>query len=111
MTAGAPTAASMFALDWRTVLTIASMATVTYLLRAGGYWLFRTFKPSPGLQSMLTYVPGALFVSFVVPSVVAGGTKEWIAAAVTVVVAVMTRSIVWPIFAGTATAWVVWMFA
>jgi len=94
-----------------TVLTIVSMAAVTYLLRAGGYWLFRTFKPSPGLQSMLTYVPGALFVSFVVPSVVAGGVKEWIAAAVTVVVAVMTRSIVWPIFAGTATAWVVWMLA
>ena len=100
----------MMTLHLWTLLTIASMAAVTYLLRAGGYWLFRTFKPSQGVQSMLTYVPGALFVSFVVPSVVAGGMKEWIAAAVTVAVAVMTRSIVWPIFAGTATAWVVWMF-
>jgi uncharacterized membrane protein len=110
MSSGAQTAGAMTALDVWTVLTIVSMAAVTYLLRAGGYWLFRTFKPSPGVQSMLTYVPGALFVSFVVPSVVAGGMKEWIAAGVTVAVAVMTRSIVWPIFAGTATAWVVWVF-
>lgn len=100
----------MMTLNLWTVLTIVSMGAVTYLLRAGGYWLFRTFKPSPGAQSMLTYVPGALFVSFVVPSVVAGGMKEWIAAVVTVAIALMTRSIVWPTFAGTATAWMVWMF-
>lgn len=100
----------MTSLNVWTVLTIMSMAAVTYLLRAGGYWLFRVFKPSPGMQSMLSYVPGALFVSFVTPSVIAGGVKEWIAAAVTVAVALATKSIVWPIFAGTAAAWVVWMF-
>jgi uncharacterized membrane protein len=91
-----------------TVLTIVSMSAVTYLSRAGGYWLFRQFKPSPGLQTMLTYVPGALFVSFVTPSVVSGGLKEWIGAAVALVVARATGSLVWPIFAGTAAAWVVW---
>ena len=94
--------------DVWTVLTIASMALVTYLSRAGGYWLFRQFKPSPGLQSMLSYVPGALFVSFVAPSVVSGGLKEWVGTAVALVVARATGSLVWPIFAGTAAAWVVW---
>ena len=91
-----------------TALTIVSMSAVTYLCRAGGYWAFRQFKPSAGLQSMLSYVPGALFVSFVAPSVVSGGLKEWIGAAVALVVARVTGSLVWPIFAGTAAAWVVW---
>jgi uncharacterized membrane protein len=95
-------------LDLWTFLTIVSMSLVTYLCRAGGYWVFRQFKPSAGLQSMLSYVPGALFVSFVMPSVVAGGTKEWMGAAVTVVVARLTGSLMWPIFAGTAATWVMW---
>jgi uncharacterized membrane protein len=95
-------------LDAWTVLTIVSMALVTYLCRAGGYWLFRQLKPSPALQSILSYVPGALFVSFVVPAVMAGGTKEWIGAGVALVTARLTNSIVWPIITGTAAAWIAW---
>jgi uncharacterized membrane protein len=91
-----------------TCLTILSMALVTFLCRAGGYWVFRRFKPSPMLQSMLSYIPGALFVSFVVPAVAAGGLKEWIGAGVALVTAKLTGSLVWPIAAGTAAAWVVW---
>ena len=98
----------MMQLDTWTFLTIVSMALVTYLCRAGGYWAFRQLKPSPGLQTMLSYVPGALFVSFLVPSIVAGGLKEWIGAAVALAVARVTGSLVWPIFAGTAAAWIVW---
>jgi uncharacterized membrane protein len=94
--------------DLHTLLTIVSMALVTYLSRAGGYWLFRQLKPSPALQSVLSYVPGALFVSFVVPAVVSGGMKEWVGAAAAFAVARLTGSVVWPIVAGTAAAWVVW---
>jgi uncharacterized membrane protein len=92
-----------------TVLTIISMALVTYLCRAGGYWIFRQLKPSPALQSVLSYVPGALFVSFVVPAVVAGGVKEWVGAAVAVAIAWKTRSVAWPILGGTAVAWIIWV--
>ena len=95
-------------LDLWTTLTIISMALVTYLSRAGGYWLFRQFNPSPGFQVVLSYVPGALFVSFVAPAVVSGGPKEWVGAAVAFVVARLTGSLVWPIFAGTGAAWLVW---
>ncbi len=91
-----------------TVLTIISMALATYLTRAGGYWLFRQFKPSPALQSVLSYIPGALFVSFVVPAVASGGLKEWVGTAAALVVARTTGSLVWSIVAGTAAAWVVW---
>jgi len=99
--------ASMKVDAW-TMLTIVSMALVTYLCRAGGYWLFRQLKPSPALQSVLSYVPGALFVSFIVPAVMAGGAKEWIGAGVALITARFTSSIVWPIVTGTAAAWVAW---
>jgi len=98
-------------LELWTVLTILSMAVVTYACRAGGYWLFRQFKPSAGLQTFLNYIPGALFVSFVVPAVAAGGPKEWLGAAVTLITARLSGSLVWPIFAGTGAAWLVWMFS
>jgi uncharacterized membrane protein len=91
-----------------TLLTIVSMALVTYLCRGGGYWLFRQLKPSPALQSVLSYIPGALFVSFIVPAVMAGEMKEWIGACVALVTARYTNSIVWPIVTGTAAAWLVW---
>ena len=91
-----------------TFLTIVSMALVTYLTRAGGYWVFRQFKPSPALQSVLSYVPGALFVSFVVPAVVAGGLKEWVGTAAALIVARTTGSLVWSIVVGTAVAWGAW---
>jgi uncharacterized membrane protein len=91
-----------------TLLTIVSMTIANYQCRGGGYWLFRQLKPSPALQSMLSYVPGALFVSFIVPEVMAGEAKDWIGAAVALVTARLTTSIVWPIAAGTAAAWASW---
>jgi uncharacterized membrane protein len=96
------------AVDPWTFLTIVSMASVTYLCRGGGYWLFRQLKPSPALQSILSYVPGALFVSFIVPEVLEGGLKEWVGAAVALVTAYFMKSIIWPIVAGTAATWLVW---
>ncbi len=84
------------------------MAATTYLCRAGGYWLFSRIDPPPALRSVLSYVPGTLFVSFVVPSVVSGGLDEWTGAAATVAAAVILRSHVWPIFIGVGAAWVMW---
>ncbi len=40
----------------------------------GGYWLFRQLRPSPALRVMLAYLPRTLFVSYVVPALVGGGT-------------------------------------
>lgn len=91
------------------VLAILSMAVVTYACRAGGYWLFSRIEPSTALRNGLSYVPGALFLSFVVPAVAEGGPKEWIGAAVTALAVWITGSMVWPILIGVATVWVVWL--
>ena len=93
-------------LDPWIVLAIVSMALATYATRAGGYWLFSRFTPPDAVRTMLTYVPGTLFISFVTPSIINGGWKEWIGALVTLAVAMRTRSPAWPSALGTAAAWI-----
>ena len=74
-------------LDPWTAAAILGMAAVTYACRAGGYWLFRQITPGPMLRAVLSYIPGTLFVSFVVPALLAGrahtavGTVATLAAA------------------------------
>ena len=87
---------------------IAAMALVTYTTRAGGYLLFRTFRPSRGMRAMLGYIPGTLFVSYVVPALAAGGAQQWAGAAATLAVMLATRSMSLAILAGTGAAWAVW---
>ncbi|MET0292556.1 MAG: AzlD domain-containing protein [Steroidobacteraceae bacterium] len=94
--------------DSHTLLAILAMAAAAYFCRAGGYWLFSRFEPTPAVRNVLSYLPGTLFVAFVVPGIVAGGAKEWVGAAVAIVAARLTGSLVWPIFLGTAAAWMVW---
>ena len=87
------------------------MAATTYLNRAGGYWLFRTFSPPPIVRQMLAYIPGALFVSYVVPKLVAGGPEEWAGAFVTILAMKATGNLAVTILAGTGAAWAVWALA
>ena len=101
--------APLMSLDLWTALTILSMGAVTYAIRAGGYWLFKRMPPSPAVKTMLSYVPGTLFVSFVFPAVASGGLKEWVGAAVAAALVMLTGNMTWPIFAGTAAAWIVWL--
>ena len=60
-------------IDWPNTVAIILMGIATYACRGGGYWLFRQIRPSPLIRAMLAYVPGTLFVSFVVPSLIQGG--------------------------------------
>ncbi|MFD2263951.1 AzlD family protein [Lacibacterium aquatile] len=99
-------------IDWsvdpETLLAILLMAGVTYLCRAGGYALFRQMDPGPRLRSALAYLPGALFVAYVVPALVQSGPKEWVGALVTVVVMFTTRNLIAGILLGTGAATAVW---
>lgn len=94
-------------LDPLIFLAIVSMALATYATRAGGYWLFSRFDPPQAVRIMLSYVPGTLFVSFVTPSIINGGPKEWIGAVVTLLIAMRTKSPAWPIAIGTGAAWII----
>ena len=50
------------------LLAIGAMAVATFGCRAGGYWVFSRLPPSAFLRSVMSYLPGALFVAFVVPA-------------------------------------------
>lgn len=96
-------------LDPATVLAIAGMAVATYLCRAGGYALFRRAPPTPLTRAVLGYLPGAMFVAYVVPLLARGGPQQWAGAAATLAAMAATRSIGWAIAAGVAAAWAVWL--
>jgi uncharacterized membrane protein len=91
-----------------TIATILGMTVATYASRGGGYWLFRQVRPSPALRVMLGYLPGTLFVSYVVPALVGGGREQWAGALATLVVMRLAGSLSGAIFAGTAAAWMIW---
>lgn len=90
------------------IVAILGMALGVVACRLGGYWLFNRVNPSPAVRTLLAYVPGCLFVSYVTPAVLSGGPKAWVGAAVAALTMKLTGSMVWPIFTGTAAAWLVW---
>lgn len=90
--------------------TIFGMAMATYATRAGGYLLFRVFRMPPLIRAALTYVPGALFISYVAPALANGGVQQWVGAVATVALMVGTRSLGAAILGGVAAAWLVWSF-
>ena len=95
-------------LDPWVLAAIAGMSLATYLLRAGGYLLFRAVRPPAVLRNALAYIPGALFVSYVVPALAAGGRQQWVGAAATLALMLATRRLEVAILGGTAAAWAVW---
>ncbi len=95
-------------LDPWTLVAIAGMALVSYACRGGGYWLFRRIRPSPVLRDMLGTIPGALFVSYVVPKLVDGGAWQWVGAAVTLGLTWRFGNLAVAVIGGTAAGWAVW---
>ncbi len=75
------------------LLTILAMAVVTYLTRIGGVWLMGHVTLSPRMNAWLTYLPGAVIVSIVAPTVFSTGLAETGAALATVLVAARTRNL------------------
>ena len=87
------------------LLAILGMALVTYACRAGGYAVLRAVRPPPFVEAMLRHLPGALFMAYVTPPLVAGGLAAWLAAAAVVAVQVATRNLGLAICAGVAAVW------
>ncbi len=95
-------------LDPWVLAAIGAMALATYLTRAGGYWLFRVISPPPMVRAMLGYIPGTLFVSYVVPALVVGGVQQWVGAAATLAIMLTTRNLALAILGGTLAAAIIW---
>ncbi len=80
-------------LDPQTLLTIMLMALATYATRAGGLWLASRLTLSDRVEAWLGYIPGAILVSLVAPTVLTGGLAETLAAVAVVLVALRTGSL------------------
>lgn len=63
-----------FALHGPTMLAILGMAAAVFLIRAGGLYLAKRITPTPRVEAFLAHLPGAMFVSLIVPAVIQGGT-------------------------------------
>jgi uncharacterized membrane protein len=98
-------------LDPWVLLTILAMSAATYATRAGGYLLFRAFRPSEGVRALLGYIPGTLFMAYVTPALAEGRLPEWLGALAAVAIMLVTRQMSAAILGGTATAWLVWSLA
>lgn len=79
-------------LDPQGLLTIALMALATYATRVGGLWLMSRLTLSDRMEAWLGYIPGAILVSIVAPTVLASGIAEALAALAVVLVALRSGS-------------------
>lgn len=80
-------------LDPQTLLTILLMALATYATRAGGLWLTSRLTLSDRIEAWLEYIPGAILVSLVAPTVLTSGLAEALAGLAVVLVALRTGSL------------------
>ena len=79
--------------DPRVLVTILLMAIAIYATRAGGLWLASWVEISGRLEAWLNYLPGAILVSIVAPTVLTGGIAEALAALAVVLVALRSGSL------------------
>lgn len=87
------------------LLTILGMALATYLCRAGGYALFRAFRPPRFVEVALQHLPGPIFMAYVAPALAAQGVKGFVAAAAVVAAQALTRNLAVAIGAGVGAMW------
>ena len=80
-------------LDPQALLTIALMAIATYATRSGGLWLASRVALSERMEAWLGYIPGAILVSLVAPTVLTGGLAETLAAVAVILIALRTGSL------------------
>ena len=87
------------------LLAILGMALATYLCRAGGYALFRAFRPPRFVEVTLQHLPGPIFVAYVAPALAMQGARGFIAAALVVAAQAATRNLAAAIAVGVAAMW------
>jgi uncharacterized membrane protein len=79
------------------------MALVTYLTRAGGFWLMAYLPPSPWLAAWLRTLPGTLLVALVAPALAREGPTGIAAAGAAILVALRTNNTLAAMLAGVGT--------
>src|SRR3712207_8813347 len=87
-------------LDPQALLAITLMAIATYATRSGGLWLASRLSLSERAEAWLGYIPGAILVSLVAPTVLTGGLPETLAAVAAILVALRTGGLPVALVAG-----------
>ena len=82
------------------LVAILGMALVTYLTRIGGLWLMSRITLSKRMRAWLGYLPGAMIVAIIAPTVLSTGFAEAGAALATVLVAARTRNMLLSMIVG-----------
>ncbi|MET1413858.1 AzlD domain-containing protein [Roseibium sp. HPY-6] len=80
MSEGALSADNMF------LIAVFGMASITYALRAGGYWVMGRLTITPRMRRGLEALPGAIIVSTVLPIILQGGLAVGLCLIVAVIV-------------------------
>ncbi|HKV01304.1 MAG TPA: AzlD domain-containing protein [Ktedonobacteraceae bacterium] len=89
--------------DALALITILGMALVTYITRAGGFWLMGLVTPSPRIEAWLRQIPGAVLVAIIAPTVLASSLAETLAALATALVALRTKNVLVAMLIGVGT--------
>jgi branched chain amino acid efflux pump len=89
--------------DTLALITILGMALVTYITRAGGFWLMGLVTPSPRIEAWLRQIPGAVLVAIIAPTVLASSLAETLAALATALVALRTKNVLVAMLIGVVT--------
>jgi uncharacterized membrane protein len=82
------------------LVTILGMAAVTYAIRAGGLLIAGRLPQRGFAARLMRNIPGAVLAALVAPALVSGGIIEAVAAALTALVFVLTRSLLPAMVAG-----------
>lgn len=81
-------------------LVIAGLAAATITIRLGGYYLGAALPQSGPWARGLKALPGTLITALVTLQLLNGGPAEWIAGAVALAVAIVSRSLPLTMLAG-----------
>jgi uncharacterized membrane protein len=92
-------------------LVIIWVAAITLGIRLGGVIVGRRIPQQGVWARALNALPGCLIVSLVAVMVLSGGPQEWLAAAIALAVALVTKSLPVTMIAGIAAIWAIREFA
>ncbi|TNE34349.1 MAG: AzlD domain-containing protein [Alphaproteobacteria bacterium] len=86
-------------------IVIAGLAAGTFAIRIGGYLLGARLPKTGGWARAFTALPGCLISALLAVILVQGSTAEWIAGAIALIAALLTRNLPVTMIAGIATVW------
>ncbi|NQW01496.1 MAG: AzlD domain-containing protein [Rhodospirillales bacterium] len=94
-----------------TWLVILLLAVATFAIRMCGALLGQRLPQQGSWARALKALPGSLIVALVSVSLLAGGPAEWVAGAIALVVATLTRNLVLTMAVGIGAIWLLRFYA